>query len=88
MLCEERVEHAPKRVTEARYASGRHKTVSMWDSFHGASLDAVSVGGESLFRQNIGPLLPGTEHVPPPHPSRCPFGCDGGACLSDPCEGM
>ncbi|GMQ96263.1 MAG: aspartate aminotransferase family protein [Gammaproteobacteria bacterium] len=59
----------------ARAATGRHKTVSMWDSFHGASLDAVSIGGESLFRQNIGPLLPGTEHVPPPDPMHCPFDC-------------
>jgi 4-aminobutyrate aminotransferase len=59
----------------ARATTGRHKTVSMWDSFHGASLDAVSVGGESLFRQNIGPLLPGTEHVPPPDPIHCPFAC-------------
>ena len=59
----------------ARAATGRHKTVSMWDSFHGASLDAVSVGGESLFRQGIGPLLPGSEHVPPPDPMHCPFGC-------------
>jgi len=59
----------------ARAATGRHKTVSMWDSFHGASLDAVSIGGESLFRQNMGPLLPGTEHVPPPDPVHCPFAC-------------
>lgn len=59
----------------ARAATGRHKTVSMWDSFHGASLDAVSIGGESLFRQDIGPLLPGTEHVPPPDPMHCPFAC-------------
>lgn len=59
----------------ARAATGRHKTISMWDSFHGASLDAVSIGGESLFRQNMGPLLPGTEHVPPPDPMHCPFAC-------------
>ncbi|MCK4832778.1 MAG: aminotransferase class III-fold pyridoxal phosphate-dependent enzyme, partial [Anaerolineales bacterium] len=25
----------------ARVATGRHKTLSMWDSFHGASLDAI-----------------------------------------------
>ncbi|WP_218185626.1 aminotransferase class III-fold pyridoxal phosphate-dependent enzyme [Salidesulfovibrio brasiliensis] len=49
----------------ARKATGRFKTVSMWDSFHGASLDAISVGGEALFRSGIGPLLPGAEHVPP-----------------------
>ena len=59
----------------ARIATGRHKTVSMWDSFHGASLDAISIGGEALFRQNIGPLLPGTEHAPPPDEYRCVFGC-------------
>jgi len=63
----------------ARVATGRFKTVSMWDSFHGASLDAISVGGEEQFRRDIGPLLPGTEHVPPPDPQRCPLGC-GGVC--------
>ena len=31
----------------ARIATGRHKTISMWDSFHGASLDAISIGGDS-----------------------------------------
>jgi 4-aminobutyrate aminotransferase len=59
----------------ARVATGRFKTVSTWDSFHGASLDAISVGGEEQFRRGIGPLLPGTEHVPPPDPRRCPLGC-------------
>ena len=63
----------------ARLATGRHKTISMWDSFHGASLDAVSIGGEALFRSHIGPLLPGTEHVQPCDPRHCHFGC-GGAC--------
>ena len=63
----------------ARYATGKFKTVSMWDSFHGASLDAISVGGEAIFRKGIGPLLPGTEHVPPPNPALCPFKC-GSKC--------
>lgn len=63
----------------ARAATGRHKTISMWDSFHGASLDAISIGGESIFRSGIGPLLPGCEHVPPPDHKHCPFRC-GAAC--------
>lgn len=63
----------------ARVATGRFKTVSMWDAFHGASLDAISIGGESVFRQGIGPLLPGCEHVPPPDHRHCPFKC-GNAC--------
>ena len=63
----------------ARIATGRHKTISMWDSFHGASLDAISIGGEALFRRGAGPLLPGAEHVPPCDPRGCRFGC-GGTC--------
>ncbi len=59
----------------ARMVTGRHKTVSMWDAFHGASLDTISIGGEAIFRQDIGPLLPGTEHAPPPDEYRCVFGC-------------
>jgi len=59
----------------ARVATGRFKFVSLWDSFHGASLDAISVGGEAAFRQGVGPLLPGCEHVPPAEPMRCPFRC-------------
>ena len=59
----------------ARYATGRHKTISMWDSFHGASLDAISIGGESLFRKDVGPLMPGSEHIPPPRRGKCHFNC-------------
>ncbi len=40
----------------ARLATGRHKTLSLWDSFHGASLDAISIGGEAVFRKGIGPV--------------------------------
>jgi 4-aminobutyrate aminotransferase len=57
----------------ARVATGRFKTLSMWDAFHGASLDAISISGEAMFRSGIGPLLPGTEHVPPPDPYNCIF---------------
>jgi 4-aminobutyrate aminotransferase len=59
----------------ARVATGRHKVVSLWDAFHGGTLDTISVGGEAQFRAGIGPLMSGTEHVPPPEPYRCVFGC-------------
>jgi len=65
----------------ARIATGRFKTISMWDSFHGASLDAISVGGEAIFRKDIGPLLSGTEHVPPPDCYRCLWGCEDDCTL-------
>ena len=65
----------------ARVATGRHKTISLWDSFHGASLDAISIGGEAVFRRGIGPLLPGAEHAPPCDPRDCRFGCGGHCAL-------
>ncbi|MCP4258874.1 MAG: aspartate aminotransferase family protein [Planctomycetes bacterium] len=65
----------------ARMATGRYKTISMWDSFHGASLDAISIGGEAIFRKDAGPLLPGTEHVPPPDCYRCLWGCEDNCTL-------
>lgn len=59
----------------ARVATGRHRTLSFWDSFHGAGFGAASVGGEALFRAGrLGPLLPGDAHVPPFACFRCPFG--------------
>ena len=59
----------------ARAATGRFKTLSFWDAFHGAGFGASSVGGESLFRGGrVGPLLPGTEHVAPFGCYRCAYG--------------
>lgn len=58
----------------ARAATGRFKTVSFWDAFHGAGFGAASIGGEATFRSHVaGPLLPGTEHVAPFACYRCPY---------------
>lgn len=59
-----------------RKATGKFKTISMWDSFHGASLDAISVGGEAIFRNGMGPLMPGNTHVMPYNSYRGFFGDD------------
>ena len=59
----------------ARAATGRFKTLSFWDAFHGAGFGSSSVGGEALFRSHIaGPLIPGAEHVAPFACYRCPYG--------------
>lgn len=59
----------------ARAATGRFKTVSFWDAFHGAGFGAASVGGEATFRSHIaGPMMTGTEHVAPWDGYRCPYG--------------
>lgn len=61
----------------ARIVTGKHKVVSLWDSFHGASVDAIAAGGEQVFRKGLGPLLPGVERIPPPVSYRGVFGDDG-----------
>ena len=62
----------------ARAATGRFKTLSFWDSFHGAGFGASSIGGEATFRSDIaGPLLPGSEHVAPFNCYRCAYGHPG-----------
>lgn len=61
----------------ARAATGRFKTLSFWDAFHGAGFGASSVGGEATFRSGIaGPLLPGAEHVAPWGNRNCAYGHD------------
>jgi 4-aminobutyrate aminotransferase len=70
----------------ARAKTGRYKTLSFWDAFHGAGFGAAAVGGEALFRASrIGPLMPGAEHVAPFSSYRCPYGSasaeeSGAAC--------
>ncbi|PVD51949.1 aspartate aminotransferase family protein [Terrimonas sp.] len=61
----------------ARIVTGKHKVISLWDSFHGASIDAIAAGGEQVFRKGMGPLLPGVERIPPPTTYRGIFGDDG-----------
>ncbi len=61
----------------ARTVTGKHKIISLWDSFHGASLDAISAGGELDFRKDMGPLMPGVERIPPPMTYRGPFKSSG-----------
>ena len=65
----------------ARAVTKKFKVVSFWDSFHGASLDAVSVGGESVFRDYMGPMMPGVERIPPPTSYRGIFENNEQKCL-------
>lgn len=48
----------------ARKMTGKEKVVSMAGSFHGASLDAIAVGGEEQFRKYMGSLSPETIFIP------------------------
>jgi len=58
----------------AKLVTGRFKTISFWDSFHGAGFGASSVGGEEHFHGVLGPLVPGAFHVEFPNYYRNPWG--------------
>ncbi len=61
-------------ITLAKQVTGHFKTISFWDSFHGAGFAAASVGGEELFKGGIGPMMPGAMHVEFPNYYRNPWG--------------
>lgn len=65
----------------ARVATKKHKVVAFYDSFHGASMDAISVGGEYFWREGMGELMSGTIHVPPPITYRGVFENNESKCL-------
>jgi len=49
----------------ARANTGRYKTISFYDAYHGRSSGALSLGGRADDKLGLGPLLPGAIHVPP-----------------------
>jgi 4-aminobutyrate aminotransferase len=50
----------------ARVVTGKTKVVSLQDSFHGASMDAIAAGGEAQFKKGLGPLLQESSNIPQP----------------------
>jgi len=62
-------------VKVARTATGRFKTLSFWDAFHGAGVGAGALSGEALFRSGpAAPLVAGASHVAPFGCYRCAYG--------------
>jgi 4-aminobutyrate aminotransferase len=50
----------------AQVVTGKHQFVSLSDSFHGASLDAIAVGGEVQFKKYMNSLSPQAINIPQP----------------------
>ncbi|MEL5993006.1 aminotransferase class III-fold pyridoxal phosphate-dependent enzyme [Hymenobacter segetis] len=57
----------------ARVYTGRHKIVSLYQSFHGASYGAMSVGGDPRKFAVDSQAMPSTIHVENPFFYRCPW---------------
>jgi 4-aminobutyrate aminotransferase len=58
----------------AKQITGKWKTISFWDSYHGNGFQAASVGGEEHFSTGLGPMVPGAFHVEFPNYYRNPWG--------------
>ncbi|MBS1917019.1 MAG: aspartate aminotransferase family protein [Bacteroidetes bacterium] len=61
-------------VMLAKQITGKWKTISFWDSYHGTGFQAASVGGEEHFSTGNGPMVPGSFHVEFPNYYRNPWG--------------
>jgi taurine--2-oxoglutarate transaminase len=60
----------------ARFYTGRFKIVSHYQSYHGASYGALSVGGDPRKHPAENMAAPGFVHVENPYFYRCPWGSD------------
>lgn len=72
----EAVENA---IKIARLVTGRHKLVSRYRSYHGATMGAVSLSGDWR-RAPVEPGLPGVIHAMDCYCDRCPFGQTLASC--------
>ncbi|PVD50589.1 aspartate aminotransferase family protein [Terrimonas sp.] len=61
-------------IALAKQVTGRWKTISYWDSYHGNGFQASSVGGEEHFTNGQGPMVPGAFHIEFPNYYRNPWG--------------
>lgn len=61
-------------VMLAKQITGKWKTISYWDSYHGTGFQASSIGGEEHFTVGQGPMVPGAFHVEFPNYYRNPWG--------------
>ena len=61
-------------VMIAKQVTGRWKTVSYWDSYHGNGFQSSSLGGEEHFTTGYGPGVPGAFHIEFPNYYRNPWG--------------
>lgn len=66
-------------VKIARMATGRHKLVSRYRSYHGATMGALTLSGDWR-RPLVEPGLPGVVHAMDCYCDRCPFGKTVDAC--------
>lgn len=63
-------------VALAKHITGKWKTISYWDSYHGNGFQSSSLGGEEHFSTGLGPMIPGAFHIEFPNYYRNPWDLD------------
>ena len=63
----------------ARLATGRHKIITRYRSYHGATAGAMALSGDPR-RHAVEPLISGVVRVQDPYCYRCPFGWTPQSC--------
>jgi hypothetical protein len=79
----EAVETAIKLARQIHIASGRperYRLIARWQSYHGATLGALSASGKPSMRDPFLPMLPSVIHIPPPYCLRCSYGLTPRSC--------
>ncbi len=74
LLCPGGSEAIEMAIALAKQVTGRWKTISYWDAYHGNGFQASSIGGEEHFTNGQGPMVPGAFHVEFPNYYRNPWG--------------
>ena len=62
-----------RQYHKLRGEGGRVKYISLKKGYHGTHTSCASVNGNSNFRTQYEPLMPGCYHIPAPYPYRNPF---------------
>lgn len=79
----EAVEAAVKLARQIHVAMGRperYRLISRWQSYHGATMGALSYTGKPGMRAHFLPMLGDVVHIPPPYCLRCFYGLNYPAC--------
>lgn len=61
-------------VILAKQVTGKWKTISFWDCYHGTTYQAATIGGDPHFTLGQGPMVPGAFHVEFPNYYHNPWG--------------
>lgn len=60
--------------------AGKYKVIGRWQSYHGNTLGALSVGGDVKRRRPYAPMAVDFPHIPAPYCYRCRFGREYPGC--------